>query len=232
MIRTPPPPFLQTFNLRGPAADVLFIKGDANGKEEGKKKRRKKVHGCYLSLIRQEVSRDALALAATSRLIMSPCRAICLTEKLLRTPPPPQPPPVTLAAVNIRRRSFQQGWWDDGHGHIYDEASSMSHWCKHTDSLDPAMGWSGIEALRRKVRRFRIWKFSEVHSDASQPITDHHNHTIATQNTITTQACQSAAREDPSSLSYVLCPVAANVYKLAASLLPWLSFVNGCYAGF
>lgn len=30
----------------------------------------------------------------------------------------------------------------------------------------------------------------------------------------------------------MLCPVAANVYKLAASLLPWLSFLNGCYAGF
>lgn len=42
MIRTPPPPFLQTFNLRGPAADVLFIKGDANGKEEGKKREEKK----------------------------------------------------------------------------------------------------------------------------------------------------------------------------------------------
>lgn len=62
---------------------------------------------------------------------------------------------------------------------------------KHTDSLDPAMGWSGIEALRRKIRRFRIWKISEVHtqdgfstkfhSDASRSITDHHNHTITTQ---------------------------------------------------
>lgn len=114
----------------------------------------------------------------------------------------------------------------------------MSHWCKHTGSLDPAMGRSGIEALRRKIRRFRIWKISEVHTQdgfstkfhgaASRSITDHHNHTITTQrqhkrqNTITTQACQSAAREDPSSLSCVLCPVAANVYKLAASLLPRL----------
>lgn len=29
----------------------------------------------------------------------------------------------------------------------------------------------------------------------------------------------------------VLCPVAANVYKLAASLPPQLSFLKGCYTG-
>lgn len=52
MIRTPSPPFPQTFNLRGPAADVLFIKRDANGKEEGKKREEKKVHGCYFGSIR------------------------------------------------------------------------------------------------------------------------------------------------------------------------------------
>lgn len=68
-----------------PCCDDLFIKRD--GKEAGGKGEEKKLQLqllFQLDPIRQVVGRDVLAFAATLGLIILLCRAICLTEKLLR----------------------------------------------------------------------------------------------------------------------------------------------------
>lgn len=86
VIRTPCPPFFKHSICGGPRCRCFIHQTRRKRKGRGGKKEKKKSPRLLFQLdpIRQEVGRDVLALAATSRLIMSPCRAICLTEKLLQ----------------------------------------------------------------------------------------------------------------------------------------------------